>query len=177
MKKRLVVILVAVASAVFLVLLLVDFGVIGEPHRDKLAGVVAPRLMLSTLEDEKQIVDLTNEFEKITVVTIWSSWCTQCEKYNRELYEIRNKYDIRLVGIVHKDNREKAAQWIQSTSNPFVQNLFDPNGYFSRNYEIYGLPESVIVDERGVMRKSIYADVARSVDEYMKSRYGSNGLR
>lgn len=174
MKKSLIIMSAAIVSAVLVVVLWLVFGDTIDHFPDKLIGNAAPSLQLATLESPQKLEEVTQHLNnKVTVITIWASWCVVCEKYNHELQSIKNKYDMNLIGVAHKDKLEDSIQWIQKTINPFTQNFYDPNGEFSEKYQIVALPESVIIDKNGLVIKRAYFDTVDAIDEYMRSRQAS----
>lgn len=148
-------------------------GVIHEPNmRSILVGKALPNLKLPTLEHPNDVVNVSSLLHgKVTVITIWASWCADCRQRIHDLALLKKKYksDINLIGVAYRDKREDAARWILSAENPFAVNLYDSEGSVAIEYILFGMPDSVIIDERGNVIGWSF-DVAHDVDQYMRVR-------
>lgn len=158
------VLLFVLAGIVWIVLApTVDYGL---PY--PLLGKAAPDLQLSTLREGGLEKPLSHYLGgKIAVITVWASWCVKCAQYNFELAALKEKYEFELIGIAHEDKLDESIRWIKKTANPFVENFYDPKGELVEKYQIFGLPESVIVDENGIIRGRVFSDLESELIKYM----------
>ena len=59
---------------------------------------------------------------------------------------------IPIYGINFKDNPQNARKWLQDQGNPYRQIGMDTNGVLETTLGIYGLPETFLIDKKGVIR-------------------------
>lgn len=88
----------------------------------------------------------------VTVVNIWASWCVPCREEHAQLVQLSKRSDIRLVGINNKDQPENARRFLGALGQPFAAIGSDSNGRVSIDWGGYGVPETFIVDGKGVIR-------------------------
>ena len=89
---------------------------------------------------------------KVTVVNIWASWCGPCRAEHPILMELAKREDISLVGINNKDDAANAARFLGALGQPFSAIGADTTGRTTIDWGGYGVPESFIVDGKGIIR-------------------------
>ena len=57
-----------------------------------------------------------------------------------------------LIGLNYKDARDSGLAWLDRHGNPYAASLFDADGRVGRDYGVYGVPETFVIDRRGVVR-------------------------
>lgn len=88
----------------------------------------------------------------VTVVNVWASWCTPCRAEAGELANISRSRRAEVYGIVYEDSSAAARRFLQQTGNPFNRLDLDANGRESTAWGIYGVPETFVVDGKGIVR-------------------------
>lgn len=89
---------------------------------------------------------------KVTIVNIWASWCGPCREEHPLLLEMSKRTDIVLVGINNKDDAANAARFLGALGNPFKAVGADSNGRVTIDWGGYGVPETFIIDGKGIIR-------------------------
>ncbi len=89
---------------------------------------------------------------KVSVVNIWGSWCGPCRAEHPILMELAKRNDITLVGINNKDQPENARRFLGTLGQPFAAIGADPNGRTTIDWGGYGVPETFVIDGRGIIR-------------------------
>lgn len=88
----------------------------------------------------------------VNVVNVWASWCAPCRQEHPLLMALAERSDIGLVGINQKDVPENAARFLGTLGQPFAAVGADDSGRVSLDWGVYGVPETFIVDGRGIIR-------------------------
>lgn len=88
----------------------------------------------------------------VKVVNIWASWCGPCRVEHPYLMELAKRSEIKMVGINYKDKPSNARQFLGSHGNPYSFVGVDDNGRAAVNWGVYGVPETFVVDGKGVIR-------------------------
>lgn len=95
---------------------------------------------------------------KIIFVNFWASWCGPCKEEMpsiEALYrEMMGKEDFVMITILYKDSPENAIGYMKSKGYTFPVYV-DPNGNSARNYGVTGVPETYIVDKKGVLVRRV----------------------
>jgi cytochrome c biogenesis protein CcmG/thiol:disulfide interchange protein DsbE len=89
---------------------------------------------------------------RVTVVNVWASWCGPCRSEHPLLMELASRKDIMLVGINNKDSAENAQRFLGALGQPFTAVGADIQGRTSIDWGVYGVPETFIVDGKGIIR-------------------------
>ncbi|HFC04789.1 MAG TPA: DsbE family thiol:disulfide interchange protein [Rhizobiales bacterium] len=124
-----------------------------------LIGKPAPLLDLKPVEglvlDGKPVPtfkpsELTNG--QVTVVNFWASWCVPCRQEHPQLITLGKMPGFKLVGINYKNDPADAAQFLRQLGSPFAAIASDVNGRAGIEWGVVGLPETYIVDGKGIIR-------------------------
>ena len=57
-----------------------------------------------------------------------------------------------MIGLNYKDEREQALAWLGRFGDPYTLSLHDREGRLGMDYGVYGLPETFVIDRKGVIR-------------------------
>jgi len=98
-----------------------------------------------------------------TLVHVWSSSCNSCSKDNAFLLKLAKDKKIKLVGINYIDDREAALDFLNAYGNPYSKIIFDASGNLSMSIGAYGVPETYVVDRKGVVRYKVSSGLNDSV--------------
>ena len=89
---------------------------------------------------------------EVTVVNVFASWCIPCRDEHPVLEALKQQTGVRLFGMNQKDAAENAAAFLAELGNPYDAIGADSNGRVSIDWGVYGVPETFIVDAKGVIR-------------------------
>jgi cytochrome c biogenesis protein CcmG/thiol:disulfide interchange protein DsbE len=59
---------------------------------------------------------------------------------------------VPIYGLDYKDEPDAARQWLKQAGNPYIASMMDRSGQTGIDYGVYGVPETFVVDRRGVIR-------------------------
>lgn len=85
------------------------------------------------------------------VVNVWASWCVPCREEHSVLVALKGLTDAPIVGLNYKDDAESATRFLGTLGNPFTQVGADTTGRVSIDWGVYGVPETYVVDGRGLI--------------------------
>lgn len=137
--------------------LLVVFMVIGlnrDPHDipSPLIGKAAPAFALPVLGTPGATVSTQQLRGQVWLLNVWASWCTTCREEHPLLVEMARQNLVPLYGLDYKDEPEDAQQLLAKHGNPYTAVIMDRDGQVGRNYGVYGVPETYLIDRQGVIR-------------------------
>jgi cytochrome c biogenesis protein CcmG/thiol:disulfide interchange protein DsbE len=89
---------------------------------------------------------------QVTVVNVFASWCIPCRDEHPVLEALKQKTGVPLYGINQKDAPDQAAAFLAQLGNPYDAIGADRDGRTSIDWGVYGVPETFIVDAKGVIR-------------------------
>ena len=112
----------------------------------------APKFALQRLDDAARTIRLDDMRGKVWVLNVWASWCVACREEHPLLVEFAKKRVVPLYGLNYKDQREDAKGWLARFGNPYDASLFDDEGRVGIDFGVYGVPETFVIDQNGVIR-------------------------
>lgn len=85
------------------------------------------------------------------IVNVFASWCVTCKAEQETLLKISKEEDIRIFGFGYKDTAERLAAWLEENGNPFQAVGIDLTGRTAIEWGVYGVPETFIIDNKGIV--------------------------
>jgi len=89
---------------------------------------------------------------RVWLLNIWASWCAPCREEHPLLVQLARSQAVPIVGLNYKDDPRSAQEWLLKLGNPYQANVVDRDGRASIDYGVYGVPETFIVDQAGIIR-------------------------
>lgn len=86
------------------------------------------------------------------LLNIWASWCAACQDEHPIFIEINKNTDWIMVGLNYKDQQQDAVAWLEKLKNPYTNIIHDPQGSLGLDLGVYGVPETFLIDEQGIIR-------------------------
>ncbi len=89
---------------------------------------------------------------KPVLVNVWASWCAPCRQEHPVLEQLAKDQRLTLIGINYKDKPDNARAFLGQLGNPFARIGADPSGRTAIDWGVYGVPESFLLDGKGIIR-------------------------
>ena len=160
----------AIPLAVFFVL--AGFLAVGLTHDPRevpspLIDKAAPGFRLEQLHDEKLAFTPEDMKGKVWMLNVWASWCVSCRVEHPLLVEMARRKVVPIVGLNYKDKRDEGVQWLAKFGNPYALSAYDVDGRVGIDYGVYGVPETYVIDRKGVIR---YKRIGPVTPEILKEK-------
>ena len=141
--------------------------------RSPLLGKPAPAFSLPRIDQPGTLgsAELTG---KIYVVNFWASWCVPCVEETPVLEDFYQRWrtrNVEFVGILYNDT-VKAAQEFRRRVGGTWPLVDDPGTRTTVNYGVYGVPETFVVDGRGVIMAKLVGAIAPGTLDNILARLG-----
>ncbi len=114
----------------------------------------APEISAPEMHSGRE-VSLNRLKGKVVVLNFWASWCQECKMEHSSLLAINRRFqenpNFTMLGINYQDKEELAKQYLKVHGNNF-NHVIDRDGRISIDYGIYGVPETFVIDQKGIIR-------------------------
>jgi DsbE subfamily thiol:disulfide oxidoreductase len=91
--------------------------------------------------------------EKVLFINFWATWCPPCRSEMPSIQEIHeeNRDEVKVLAVNVKESRTKVSEFINKEGYDFTV-LLDKTGEVANTYLVRGIPKTVVVDKRGVIK-------------------------
>ena len=117
-----------------------------------LVGKPAPAFELPLLHAPDKRFSSKEALGQVWVFNVWASWCVACREEHEVLSHFAKTGAAPLFGLNYKDQREDALRWLARYGDPYKASFFDLEGRVGIDYGVYGVPETYVIDKKGVIR-------------------------
>jgi cytochrome c biogenesis protein CcmG, thiol:disulfide interchange protein DsbE len=117
-----------------------------------LIGKPAPRFELPLLHAPDKTFSQKDMLGRVWILNVWASWCPPCLAEHPVVTDLARSGVAPVVGLNYKDAREDALPWLKRNGDPYQLSVYDASGRIGIDYGVYGVPETYVIDRRGVIR-------------------------
>ena len=107
----------------------------------------APKL--DAPEEKLSPADLKGQ---VWLFNVWASWCVSCRAEHSVLNQLAKQNAVVIVGLNYKDEPTDAKNWLNTLGNPYSVSIMDQDGRIGIDYGVYGVPETFVIDKKGLIR-------------------------
>ncbi|MCW9023131.1 MAG: DsbE family thiol:disulfide interchange protein [Gammaproteobacteria bacterium] len=142
--------------AIFIVLaIFLGIGLTLDPKHvpSPLIDKPAPAFQLPRLYEPEATIS-SNDFKgQVSIFNVWASWCGACRAEHPFLMKLAREKTINIYGLNYKDKSDDAKRWlVQYGGNPYKAIAYDENGRAGMDWGVYGVPETFLIDKKGMVR-------------------------
>ena len=119
------------------------------------AAVGKPAPNLDTVDMKGDVWSLSKQKGKVVFVNFWATWCAPCREEMpsmQRLYAKMPKDKFKMVALYNRDKPELVKNFVTKLGIT-IPILDDQQNILGERYGLTGLPETFIVDKKGVIRE------------------------
>ena len=122
----------------------------------------APAFTLPQLKrDEKlSVEDMQGQ---VWILNAWASWCFACRAEHKVVTRLAEDHGAVIVGLNYKDEIADALTWLKRFGDPYVTSIVDYDGNVGIDYGVYGVPESFVIDKKGIIRHKVIGPITDEI--------------
>ena len=164
MLQKLVPLLIFIVLVIFLGIgLTLDPREVPSPLIDK----PMPVFSLNQLKETDQKLGSSDFINEVSLLNVWASWCVACRTEHPVLVDLAKSGVINIYGLNYKDEREDALRWLDYYGDPYAKSAHDLDGMVGLDFGVYGVPETFIIDRKGIIR---YKHIGPVTDDILKNK-------
>lgn len=147
MKKNLLKIIISVVAIFIIGTFYVSLKKTEIYDTKNLVGTNLDNFELNSLNKKLKINQDLVKKSQYTLINFWASWCAPCRAEHKYLINLkRNAKNLKLIGINFKDEKKNANKFLSEFGDPYHYSAADSKGKVSINFGVYGIPESILVN-------------------------------
>jgi cytochrome c biogenesis protein CcmG/thiol:disulfide interchange protein DsbE len=107
---------------------------------------------------------------QVWMLNVWATWCVACREEHPVLVAFSKKYNVPIVGLSYKEiqpqdpifkaplserltqARARSQMWLKQHGDPYTTTVMDLDGRVGIEYGVYGVPETYVIDQNGIIR-------------------------
>ena len=132
-------------------------------------GLPAPDFTFPGLDG--RLVRLSDYRGKVVLLNIWATWCPPCVEEMpsmEKLYQVLKGRDFEILAAsIDKPGAKAVAPFMQKYKLTFPA-VINPEGTIQNLYGTTGVPESFIIDKKGVIRKVVIGPIGWNTPEVIR---------
>ena len=117
-----------------------------------LIGKPAPAFVLAQLHEPAKTLGPADLKGQVWLLNVWASWCAPCREEHPLLVSLAREQQVPIVGLNYKDDPRDAQEWLLRLGDPYRVSIVDRDGGVGIDYGVYGVPETFVIDQAGVVR-------------------------
>ena len=133
-----------------------------------LVGNKIDKIQLETFNDENYFTNEIFEKNNFTLINFWASWCSPCKIEHPFLMKLSKEKNLSILGVNFKDKKNNAMKFLNDLGNPYTYLAKDYLGKQSINFGIYGIPETILVNNEFIILKKYIGPLSESDLEEIK---------
>ena len=134
-----------------------------------LVGKKISKIQLEHFADNRIITENDLKKNDFTLINFWASWCAPCRVEHPILLKLNKEKNLKLLGVNFKDKKDNALKFLRDLGNPYDDLARDELGKYSINFGIYGIPESILINEDLVIIKKFIGPISQNDYTYIKN--------
>jgi len=115
-----------------------------------LVGKQAPPFELPQLHAPDKTFTQKDMLRKVWILNVGASWFPPCLVEHPVVTDLAKTVSV--IGLNYKDAREDALPWLKRNGDPYQLSVYDAAGRIAIDYGVYGVPETYVIDRKGVIR-------------------------
>ena len=120
---------------------------------DYLVGNKLAKINLKSFDDNKIYTSEDFKKSRYTLINFWASWCAPCRIEHPYLMQLSKEKNLKILGVNFKDKKINASKFLNELGNPYYYIAKDTSGKQSVNFGIYGIPESILINNETIVLK------------------------
>lgn len=131
-------------------------GLEGDPRSlpTVLIGTTAPTFTGPDVESGNTL-SLDQYKGKVVLLNFWASWCYECKVEHNDILRLHQQFkdnpDFVMLGVNYQDELPNAKEYLKTYGSSF-QHVRDIKGTMAIDYGVYGVPETFVIDQQGIIR-------------------------
>jgi len=171
MNRKIYFLLGGTVSAILLAILIFGLFFAGNPKEIPSAQIAQKAKSFEARTFSGQRISLNQFLGKPVVMNFWASWCVSCRQEAHVLESAYRKFSPKgavFIGIAINDKRDASLRFIRRYGKTYLLAPDDESGSISLDYGVTAVPETFLIDKRGIIHEKILGAVTQeTIDDFL----------
>ncbi|MFK7876466.1 MAG: DsbE family thiol:disulfide interchange protein [Paracoccaceae bacterium] len=113
-------------------------------------GQVVPSMTVDAMPGKETFDADTLKGGGVKLVNFWASWCAPCRAEHPNFTQLAQE-GVPIYGVNYRDSESKAMAFLDELGDPYIALAADPQGRTGLDWGLYGVPETYVIDNEGVI--------------------------
>lgn len=165
-----------VGFAALVVLLAIGLNLNPRDVPSPLVGKPVPNFELAQQNPAAKPFSPAEMRGKVWLLNVWATWCVSCRQEHPVLVDLDKRNVLPIIGLNYKEirgdstldssrfagqaagkeetamARQRAGKWLSDHGDPYLLTALDLDGRVGIDFGVYGVPESYLIDQNGIIR-------------------------
>ena len=123
---------------------------------------------IELIDFNENISSIKEKKASFYILNFWASWCAPCRIEHPYLMKLSKEKNLKILGVNFKDKKINASKFLNELGNPYNDLAKDMTGKQSVNFGIYGIPESILVNNETMILKKFIGPLNNQDINYIK---------
>ena len=124
-----------------------------------LVGNKLTNIELESFDNSKIYTNDDFKRNNFTLINFWASWCAPCRVEHPYLMKLAKEQNLKILGVNFKDKKLNASKFLKELGDPYDYLTKDDYGKQSVNFGVYGIPESILINNESVILKKFIGPI------------------
>ncbi|MBI4691587.1 MAG: TlpA family protein disulfide reductase [Nitrospirae bacterium] len=157
MKSKKLILIILFLAGLFLIASFITGR--GTKERLTIAAVDSPSPDIELIDSASGKKVSTSELRgKVLFINFWATWCEPCQEeapsIDRLFRHFLNEQGFVMLTVLFRDDAQNAIGYLKQNGFNFPI-MIDPDGKAARDFGLTGVPETYIVDKKGILREKV----------------------
>ena len=166
--QKIIKILISISITFILVIFYLSLYKTSKYDTENLVGNKLNKIKLESFEKNNYFTNDNIKENNYILINFWASWCAPCRVEHPFLMQLSKEKNLKILGVNFKDKKNNAMKFLNDLGNPYVYLAKDYLGKQSINFGIYGIPETILVNNEFIILKKYIGPLSESDFEEIK---------
>lgn len=138
--------------------IIIGFTVIEQQNTSGIANVGQAAPDIELFDSNRAKTTLSSLKGSVVFINFWATWCESCVEelpsINRLFSYFSDNTNLKILTILYKDDIHNALEYMSRNRYSFPV-FFTMDSSAAKKYGITGVPETFIIDKKGILRNKI----------------------
>jgi cytochrome c biogenesis protein CcmG/thiol:disulfide interchange protein DsbE len=140
---------------IFIIGIALAFLMVKDQYRTEIITIGSAVPDIELIDTKQNKLNLSELKGSVVFINFWATWCEPCIDELPSMEMLFKRFStnprFKLITILFKDDKQKVLRYMEENGYTFPVYV-NPDGTAAKKFGITGVPETFIIDKKGVLR-------------------------